>query len=124
MDYVLHVLVMVSLYAILASSFNLLIGYAGLFALSHAAFFGVGAYATAILVAKLGIPFPWPLFAGVAVTALLGVVIALPALRIGGDYLVIVTLALQIIVSAITTWTDPPAGPTASARSRAWCCSA
>jgi len=38
MDYVLHVLVMVSLYAILASSFNLLIGYAGLFALSHAAF--------------------------------------------------------------------------------------
>jgi ABC-type branched-subunit amino acid transport system permease subunit/ABC-type branched-subunit amino acid transport system ATPase component len=111
MDYVLHVLVMVSLYAILASSFNLLIGYAGLFALSHAAFFGVGAYATAILAAKLGIPFPWPLFAGVAVTALLGVVIALPALRIGGDYLVIVTLALQIIVSAILiNWTDLTGG--------------
>jgi ABC-type branched-subunit amino acid transport system permease subunit/ABC-type branched-subunit amino acid transport system ATPase component len=111
MDYVLHVLVMVSLYAILASSFNLLIGYAGLFALSHAAFFGVGAYATAILAAKLGIPFPWPLFAGVVVTALLGVVIALPALRIGGDYLVIVTLALQIIVSAILiNWTDLTGG--------------
>jgi ABC-type branched-subunit amino acid transport system permease subunit/ABC-type branched-subunit amino acid transport system ATPase component len=111
LDYVLHVLVMVSLYAILASSFNLLIGYAGLFALSHAAFFGVGAYATAILAAKLGVPFPWPLFAGVAVTALLGVVIALPALRIGGDYLVIVTLALQIIVSAILiNWTDLTGG--------------
>ena len=111
MDYVLHVLVMVSLYAILASSFNLLIGYAGLFALSHAAFFGVGAYATAILAAKLGVPFPWPLFAGIAVTAVLGVVIALPALRIGGDYLVIVTLALQIIVSAILiNWTDLTGG--------------
>ncbi len=111
MDYVLHVLVMVSLYAILASSFNLLIGYAGLFALSHAAFFGVGAYATAILAAKLGIPFPWPLCAGVVVTALLGVVIALPALRIGGDYLVIVTLALQVIVSAILiNWTDLTGG--------------
>ena len=111
MDYVLHVLVMVSLYAILASSFNLLIGYAGLFALSHAAFFGVGAYATAILAAKYGITFPWPLLAGVVVTAVLGIVIALPALRIGGDYLVIVTLALQIIVTAVLlNWTDLTGG--------------
>ena len=106
MDYVLHVLVMVSLYAILATSFNLLIGYAGLFALSHAAFFGVGAYATAILAAKLGIAFPWPLLAGIAVTAALGAAIALPALRIGGDYLVIVTLALQVILTAVLlNWT-------------------
>lgn len=106
MDYVLHVLVMVSLYAILATSFNLLIGYAGLFALSHAAFFGVGAYVTAILAAKLGIAFPWPLLAGIAVTAALGAAIALPALRIGGDYLVIVTLALQVILTAVLlNWT-------------------
>src|SRR5207302_10721259 len=68
MDYVLHVLVMVALYAILASSFNLLIGYAGLFALSHAAFFGIGAYATAIVALKLGLPFPIPLLIGLAVT--------------------------------------------------------
>ena len=106
MDYVLHVLVMVALYAILASSFNLLIGYAGLFALSHAAFFGVGAYVTAILAAKLGVPFPLPTLAGIAITAALGIVIALPALRIGGDYLVIVTLALQVIVTAtLLNWT-------------------
>lgn len=106
MDYVLHVLVMVALYAILASSFNLLIGYAGLFALSHAAFFGVGAYVTAVFAAKLGVPFPWPMFAGVAITAVLGIGIALPALRIGGDYLVIVTLALQVIVTAtLVNWT-------------------
>jgi len=111
MDYVLHVAVMVSLYAILASSFNLLIGYAGLFALSHAAFFGVGAYATAILAATYGIPFPLPLIAGILVTAALGVLIALPALRIGGDYLVIVTLALQIIVTTVLlNWTDMTGG--------------
>jgi len=111
LDYVLHVLVMVSLYAILASSFNLLIGYAGLFALSHAAFFGVGAYATAILAAKLGVPFPLPLVAGIVVTGVLGIVIALPALRIGGDYLVIVTLALQIIVTTILiNWTELTGG--------------
>ncbi len=50
MDYLLHVLVMVCLYAILASSFNLLIGFAGLFALSQAAFYALGAYTAAIVV--------------------------------------------------------------------------
>jgi len=101
MDYLLHILVMVSLYAILAVSFNLLIGFAGLFALSQAAFFGVGAYTTAILATKLGLAFPVPLLAGVFLTAALGMIVALPALRIGGDHLVIITLALQIIVIAV-----------------------
>ena len=101
MDYLLHILVMVSLYVILAVSFNLLIGFAGLFALSEAAFFGVGAYTTAILATKLGLAFPLPLLAGVVLTAALGLLVALPALRIGGDHLVIVTLALQIIVIAV-----------------------
>ncbi len=111
MDYLLHVLVMVAIYAILVSSFNLLIGYAGLFALSHAAFFGVGAYATAVLAATHGLPFPVPLLAGIAITAALGVVVALPALRIGGDYLVIVTLALQVIVTTILlNWTGMTGG--------------
>ncbi|HEV2551966.1 MAG TPA: branched-chain amino acid ABC transporter ATP-binding protein/permease [Stellaceae bacterium] len=101
MDYLLHIFVMVSLYVILAVSFNLLIGFAGLFALSEAAFFGVGSYTTAILATKLGLVFPLPLLAGVALTAALGLLVALPALRISGDHLVIVTLALQIIVIAV-----------------------
>jgi ABC-type branched-subunit amino acid transport system permease subunit len=101
MDYLQHILVMVAFYAILAASFNLLIGFAGLFALSQAAFFGVGAYTTAILATKLGLPFPVPIVAGVVLTAAVGMLVALPALRIGGDHLVIVTLALQIIVIAI-----------------------
>src|SRR5882762_3640040 len=111
MDYILHILVMVALFAILATSFNLLIGYAGLFALSHAAFFGIGAYATAIVATKLGLPFPLPLLVGLAVTAVAGVVIALPALRISGDYLVIVSLALQVIVIAVMlNWTGLTGG--------------
>jgi branched-chain amino acid transport system permease protein len=101
MDYLQHILVMVALYAILAASFNLLIGFAGLFALSQAAFFGVGAYTTAILATTLGLPFPVPLVAAVLLTAAVGMLVALPALRIGGDHLVIVTLALQIIVTAV-----------------------
>ena len=106
MDYLFHILVSVALFSILATSFNLLIGYSGLFALSHAAFFGVGAYATAILTTQLGLGFPIPLLIGMIITALVGMAIALPALRIGGDYLVIVSLALQMIVAAIMlNWT-------------------
>ena len=105
MDYILHILVMASFYVILATSFNLLIGFAGLFALSHAAFYALGAYVTAILTTSLGVPFPLPLIAGVIFVAGIGVLVALPALRVGGEYLVIITLALQIIViEVILNW--------------------
>ena len=89
---------MACLYVILATSFNIVIGLAGMFALSHAAFYAVGAYATAILATQYGLPFPFPLFAGIIMAAVIGGVAALPALRVGGHYLVIITLALQIIV--------------------------
>ncbi len=111
MDYLLHILVMVTLFVILATSFNLLIGFSGLFALSHAAFFGIGAYVSAVLATKLGIAFPFTLFASVTITALIGMLVALPALRIGGDYLVIVTLALQVIViTVILNWNSVTGG--------------
>jgi branched-chain amino acid transport system permease protein len=111
MDYLLHVLVMVALFVILATSFNLLIGFAGLFALSHAAFFGVGAYVSAILATQFGVAFPLTLLASIAFTALIGMLVALPALRIGGDYLVIVTLALQVIViTVILNWNSVTGG--------------
>ena len=99
MDYVYHVLVMACLYAVLATAFNIVVGLAGLFALSHAAFYAVGAYTTAILATQYGLPFPIPLIAGIGLTAMIGAAAALPALRIGGHYLVIVTLALQVIVT-------------------------
>jgi branched-chain amino acid transport system permease protein len=110
-DYLLHILVMVTLFVILATSFNLLIGFSGLFALSHAAFFGIGAYVTAILATKFGVPFPLTLLASVVFTALVGMLVSLPALRIGGDYLVIVTLALQVIViTVILNWNTMTGG--------------
>ena len=95
MEYALHVLVMVCIYGILATSFNLLVGFAGLFAMAQAAFYAFGAYATAILTVKLGLPFPIDLLIGVAVTAFIGALVAIPAIRISGTYLVVVTLALQ-----------------------------
>lgn len=111
MDYLLHILVMVTLFVILATSFNLLIGFSGLFALSHAAFFGIGAYVTAIVATKYGVAFPLTLLASVGFTAIIGMLVALPALRIGGDYLVIVTLALQVIViTVILNWNSMTGG--------------
>jgi branched-chain amino acid transport system permease protein len=111
LDYLLHIAVMVGIYVILATSFNLLIGFAGLFALSHAAFYAFGAYATAILTVKAGLVFPLPLLAGVLLTALVGVLVALPAIRVAGEYLVIVTLALQVIVLAvIVNWSSLTGG--------------
>ena len=105
MEYFLHILVMVCIYAVLATSFNLVIGFAGLLALSHAAFFAFGAYATAIATVHLGLPFPLPLILAIVVAAAIGMLIAIPALRVAGEYLVVVSLALQFIaIEIIINW--------------------
>jgi len=101
MDYIYHIGVMVSLYVILATSFNLLIGCAGLFALSHAGFYALGAYTVAILATSFDLPFPVPLLIGAVGTAVVGATIAMPALRIGGHYLVVITMAFQVILLAV-----------------------
>lgn len=83
--------------AIAALGLNLLTGYSGQISVGHGAFFGVGAYTTAILVADHG----WPYLATTAVAAVLafavGILIGLPALRIKGLYLALVTLALAVV---------------------------
>jgi ABC-type branched-subunit amino acid transport system permease subunit/ABC-type branched-subunit amino acid transport system ATPase component len=113
MELVWHIAVMVCIYAILATSFNLLLGIAGLFAFGHAVFYALGAYATAIFTLRMGLPFPLPLIAGVLITGAVGLAVALPSLRISGIYLVITTLALQVIaIDAIINWTTLTGGPT------------
>lgn len=112
MDYAYHVLVMMCLYAILATSFNIVVGMAGLFALSHAAFYAIGAYTTAILTVRLGLPFPIPLLIGAALTSAIGCAAAVPALRVGGHYLVVMTLALQVIlIDVLRNMQDLTGGP-------------
>src|SRR3546814_4878893 len=78
MEYLFHILVMACLYVILTTSFNLLIGFAGLFALSHAAFYAFGAYATAILTTQYDMVFPLPLLIGALLTAGVGALVAIP----------------------------------------------
>ncbi len=96
--YTLYILNYVAIAAIAAIGLNLLIGYTGLISLGHGAFFGVGAYSTAILVGRVGFPV-WPaVLCGGAITALVGMVFGLPSARLKHLYLTIATLAGQFIL--------------------------
>src|SRR5262249_53315509 len=89
------------IFAILALGLNVVVGYTGLLHLGIAAFFGVGAYVAAILTVP-GYPFrlgfPLALIIATAVAGLLGVILGAPTLRLGGDYLALVTLGFGEVV--------------------------
>lgn len=80
-------------YSLVAVGFNIVLGYLGQFAFANAAFFGLGAYATGLSMAHWGLPFPLAMLLGALVGAAGGVIVALPALRVSGYYLAIITLA-------------------------------
>jgi len=86
------------LYIMLGLSLNLIVGYAGLFQLGHAAFYALGAYTAAILNLQLGIPLFWTFPASILVAALFGFLITRPILHLRGDYLAIVTIAFGEVV--------------------------
>lgn len=86
---------------ILAASLHLIIGITGQFSIGHAGFLAVGAYASAIVTMKLGLPFPLALLAGGAAAALAGLTIGIPTLRLKGDYLAIATLGFGEIVRIV-----------------------
>lgn len=103
--YVLNVMVMIFIFTMLAVSLDLVMGWAGQFSFAHAAFFGIGAYTAAILQRDAGTGFWLNLPAGMAVAGLCGLVLGLPALRLRGHFLAIVTIAFQTIVYlALTQW--------------------
>jgi branched-chain amino acid transport system permease protein len=108
--YVNVVGVAAALHAILAVGLNLLMGYAGQISLGHAAFFGLGAYSSAILTTRYGWP-PWPAMgAGLVLTGLTAYVIARPILRLKGHYLAMATLGFGIIVHILLVQTGALTG--------------
>ena len=96
--YWLDVLNSVGLYALLALSLNLILGDAGLFNMGHAAFYAVGAYTTAILNTRYGLPVLWTLPLAGLTAALFAAVVARPVIHLRGDYLLIVTIGMGEIV--------------------------
>ncbi|NRF71345.1 branched-chain amino acid ABC transporter permease [Aquincola sp. S2] len=99
-EYWLAQLTFVLIYSIVGLGMMLLAGFTGLFSIGHAAFLGVGAYTQAVFV-NMGVPFPIALALAGAVSAAVGVVVGLPALRVKGIYLGIATLAFGFIVEEV-----------------------
>jgi branched-chain amino acid transport system permease protein len=99
--YPLHLLIMVGIWSIAASGLNLILGYTGQASLGQAAFFGIGAYASALLMMKFGLSFWLTLPLACLISAGFGFLIGIPALRTRGSYFAIATLGFNIIVTII-----------------------
>lgn len=112
MEYLLHILVLVGIYTVLAVSLDLLVGQAGLLSIAHAAFYGVGAYASALLAVHVGAPFLGGVVVGMAVAAVVSLLVSLPSLRLHDDYFVIAAFGFQMILFSIfNNWVDLTRGP-------------
>jgi branched-chain amino acid transport system permease protein len=112
MNYLLHILIMINIYMILALSLNLLVGYTGMLSLSHAAFYGIGAYISTLLIMQKGIGFIPAFLLAIAGTTLLSFIISIPSLRLKGDYFVLASLGFQIIIFTILyNWVGLTRGP-------------
>jgi branched-chain amino acid transport system permease protein len=100
------------LYALVALSLNIITGYLGELSFGHAAFFGIGAYTTAILATRFGLPGIVGLVAGGLIAGVFGTVIGYVALRIRGPQFAILTLGFGSIIYTVTTyWVDLTRGP-------------
>jgi branched-chain amino acid transport system permease protein len=112
MAYITHLLILISLWSMLAVSLNLVIGFTGLLSITHAAFFGIGAYATAILMTSFGINFFVGLVVGVVVSMFVAWLISLVMRRFSGDYYALVSFGFNIIVFSIfLNWQEVTRGP-------------
>ncbi len=90
--------------SIAAMSLNLLIGYGGIISLGHSAFFGIGGYTTGVLFERYGWTQGWTIPVGAAIAFVVGAVVSLPALRLRGIYVALVTLALAVLFPAFVKW--------------------
>jgi branched-chain amino acid transport system permease protein len=110
-DYVMGVIARICLYALLALGLNIVVGFAGLLDIGYVAFFGIGSYVYAFLSSPhfgLHLPFLLTLPIVVAATAISGVIIGAPTLRVRGDYLAMVTLGFGEIVYLLLVNLDRP----------------
>jgi branched-chain amino acid transport system permease protein len=109
--YLIHLATLIGIYVILAVSLNLALGYTGLLNLGHVAFFGIGAYTSALLT-NAGVPFPAAFIAAGLFASLFGYVLVLATGRLKGDYLALATLGFSFLVSSIMlNWTSLTRGP-------------
>jgi branched-chain amino acid transport system permease protein len=112
--YYIHMVGTIMIYAILLFGLDIVVGYTGQVSLGHAGLFGVGSYTAGVFFLKLGAPLWVIIPASIGVTAGFGALLALPALRVTGPYLAMVTLAfgtiIQILINEMDFLTEGPLG--------------
>lgn len=112
--YYISTMVFVGINGIIAIGLSLLMGYAGQISIGHAAFFGLGAYTSAVLTAKLGF-HPWgAFFLGILLSSCIALIIGIPSLKLKGHYLAMATLGFgeitYIVFNELTDITGGPSG--------------
>lgn len=109
--YLQNIAVLFSINAILALTLNFIMGYAGIFSLAHAVFFGVGAYTAAYMALNVTDSLLVCMAAAMGISAVLSMALALPALRVRGEYFVAASLGLQMIgVTIFSEWKSVTGG--------------
>jgi ABC-type branched-subunit amino acid transport system ATPase component/ABC-type branched-subunit amino acid transport system permease subunit len=112
--YYIHLVETIMIYAIVLFGLDIVVGYTGQVSLGHSGLFGIGSYTAGVMVMKMSAPLWLTLPAAVAITAGFGALLALPALRVTGPYLAMVTLAfgtiIQILINEMTFLTEGPLG--------------
>lgn len=109
--YLIHLLILIGIYLILAISLQLALGFNGLLNLGHIAFFGIGAYTSALL-ALSGFPFWICIIAAGVMAMIFGFILSIPTNKLKGDYLALATMGFTFVIYAILlNWTELTRGP-------------
>jgi ABC-type branched-subunit amino acid transport system permease subunit len=110
--YVLHVLIFTALFAALALSYDLVVGHVGSLSLAHPAFFGIGAYAAAILATRARWPFAADVLAAILLAALVAALVGVPLFRLADHAFAVGTLGLSLVASIVANnWVEVTRGP-------------
>lgn len=112
MEYLIHLAILVAIYVPLAISLNLIVGYTGLLSVTHAAFYGIGAYATTLFMVNLGFGFVPALLLGMLIAGIFALMFGWVLSRFRDDYYALVSFGFNIIVySVLLNWETLTRGP-------------
>jgi branched-chain amino acid transport system permease protein len=112
MEYIIHLAILICIYGILGLSLNLIVGYAGLLSITQAAFYGIGAYVTAILLTTTGMNFFVALILGMIITAVLSLAIGFVLSKFKDDYYALGSFGFNVIIySVFLNWQSLTRGP-------------
>ncbi len=100
-NFIMHILIMCLIWSVVASCWDLIMGFAGIFSFGQVAFFVMGSYASAIISAQFGIPPIFAVFIAGGITAGIGILVGLPCLKLKGAYIALVTFAVHMILEPV-----------------------